>query len=702
MKRLNKLYFIIVTLIIGLISVMLFACAPHSEGEGGTHIPPPTDPPIVDDDRLTFTVQYYVDEGGRIEGEQTQRIKEGSDAEKVIAIAAEGYEFIGWSDGLTEPERQEKNVTANMHIKAKFEKNVFTLTYVAETGGIIVGEDFQTVKKGSNSRYVAAIAETGYRFVKWSDGITSVQRQEKAVSNDKTIRAIFERIVFTVKYECKQGFMEINTADGKGYAGEYIEFKVNYGDDCEEIVSVSSWNRDMQFCGWTDGIETQSRKECNVTADITVRAKFGYELTYKVDEGTGGDIVGVCRQIVESEESSQAVKAVPKAGYIFSGWSDLNANETHSVLKMEKSLTYAAYFEPIEKTFRYDYGEAFASPLATEVTVNRNLLNGVEFEIPAMPGYTFCGWYADETYQIKVVYENGKLMLGYQTLNLQSDTLYARWQKEGEEKKTYKILMVMVDRIYASLYSYQIHKNVLVDTQMGGIERKLCALVAEKFSMALNKWFEGKVTFEVDSYYTRQTVTKESFHCTRHSDNSATYWLFAQWFDREVFLTELADIVSDYETTITTYHMRDYNYLLHTPMLDGATFMMNASVPMESAFIKGLGLKAIAELTEWDGEDVRSGHTLPHGIAFIATFLHEFCHTIEDRYNYKLGLLPSQSGECYGFHKWVNSFDYAPGEGICGRIKRYLLCLGEAEGKPVGIPPAYWQPYNGNGGDGMT
>ena len=45
-----------------------------------------------------------------------------------------------------------------------------------------------------------------------------------------------------------------------------------------------------------------------------------------------------------------------------------------------------AYFEPIEKTFRYDYGE-LAAPLENTVTLNRNNLQAAQFAVPSMTGW---------------------------------------------------------------------------------------------------------------------------------------------------------------------------------------------------------------------------------------------------------------------------------------------------------------------------
>jgi hypothetical protein len=65
-------------------------------------------------------IQYIVDFGGRIEGNRHQSIVAGHNGTTVEAVASEGYEFDGWSDGFTLAERRETAVTMPMTIFARF------------------------------------------------------------------------------------------------------------------------------------------------------------------------------------------------------------------------------------------------------------------------------------------------------------------------------------------------------------------------------------------------------------------------------------------------------------------------------------------------------------------------------------------------------------------------------------------------------
>ena len=126
-------------------------------------------------------------------GTTTQTVKKGGSGDSVIAIANEGYEFMGWSDGVTTAERTDTNVAEDITVTAQFEEiKKYTLTYSATTGGYIAGESEQIVEEGANGSAVTAVANEGYKFVGWSDGVTAAERRDTSVADDITVTAQFE------------------------------------------------------------------------------------------------------------------------------------------------------------------------------------------------------------------------------------------------------------------------------------------------------------------------------------------------------------------------------------------------------------------------------------------------------------------------------------------------------------------------------
>lgn len=67
------------------------------------------------------SVTYEVEEGGYIQGEADQLVLAGTHAETVRAVAEEGYIFVEWDDGYTDPERTDRNITSDIVFVAIFE-----------------------------------------------------------------------------------------------------------------------------------------------------------------------------------------------------------------------------------------------------------------------------------------------------------------------------------------------------------------------------------------------------------------------------------------------------------------------------------------------------------------------------------------------------------------------------------------------------
>lgn len=67
-------------------------------------------------------IVYEVEEGGSIDGEEIQVIHIGENATPVMAIADEGWVFIGWDDGHFDPYREDKALTESKTFIAIFEQ----------------------------------------------------------------------------------------------------------------------------------------------------------------------------------------------------------------------------------------------------------------------------------------------------------------------------------------------------------------------------------------------------------------------------------------------------------------------------------------------------------------------------------------------------------------------------------------------------
>ncbi len=618
-----------------------------------------------------YTVRYETDGNGTVEGKAEQSVEHGKNASSVTAIPNEGYEFVKWSDGTETPTRTDKNVTEDLTVKAEFEKITCTLRYLAGENGTVEGETEQTLLYGENASSVTAIPNEGYKFAGWSDGEKNATRRDINVTRSLTVTAEFTKIQYReVTYRRNGGgtIVDLNTGE------EVFRYSVLYEGDAPPVKAVPYENR--TFLYWSDGSTDPVRQDTNIRFPITVTAYFGDYIDYKVYGGVGGTIAGKAHQEALTYEEFESVTAVPDAGYLFMGWSDgvMSAERRDNSKRAREA--YYAYFEPIEKTFRYDYGIASGTPTATEITINRYQIQNTKFVIPQVAGYTFCGWYADSDFRMKVSDAGGKLFTGYYTFLLETDTLYAKWQKQGEEITTFKILMPVVDEVHALLYSYTEQKDYVVDYKMSYMEKKIYAFIPAKFGEYLNEWFAGKVIFEVDAYYTIQAFGSTENRVGRGDAVSNRL----SWPQR---IPEIHDMLDDYHGAIGSDSMNDPLGALREN--EGEASAKYGAVSFDSIL---LSYNISAKTKQETYERLLSGL---YWDELLEVYLHEFTHTIEMR-------VPWESVGSYGYHSSAEDYKKIYGVSVngvnCEVLAAKLYLLHEAvtpDGRIVGIPPAFWE-----------
>lgn len=196
MKDLRKTIVLIILIVISCLLVVVAFSACRPKGDEPSQQEQPQEVSV-------YTLTYNTDIGGWLLGASTQTVKEGEDGSEVTAIAEYGYNFVGWSDGLPKAIRQDKEITSDLTVTAKFEKQSYKVTYSAGEGGSIQGKTEQEVKYGENAEEVTAVPDEGYKFIGWSDDIETAERQDLNVRRELTVEAHFEEISITLTYDYK-------------------------------------------------------------------------------------------------------------------------------------------------------------------------------------------------------------------------------------------------------------------------------------------------------------------------------------------------------------------------------------------------------------------------------------------------------------------------------------------------------------------
>ena len=118
-----------------------------------------------------------------------------------------------------------------------------TLKYSAGEGGFIDGVTNQTVEHGADGSEVTAVADTGYHFTTWSDGVATASRTDRGISEDLEVTASFSLNQYTLTY----------TAGDNGSIEGSAAQVVDHGADGETVTAVPLEN--YHFSTWSDGVE---------------------------------------------------------------------------------------------------------------------------------------------------------------------------------------------------------------------------------------------------------------------------------------------------------------------------------------------------------------------------------------------------------------------------------------------------------------
>ncbi|MDE7164938.1 MAG: InlB B-repeat-containing protein, partial [Clostridiales bacterium] len=677
-----------------------------------------------------YNVTYATDDNGALSGEAKQVVEYGNDATEVTAIPNEGYEFVKWSDGVTEATRTDNNVQADITVSAIFGKKKYSVMYVTDGNGHIQGESFQNVEQGETAAEVTAIPNEGYEFKEWSDGVNTATRQDDRIFSELTVKAEFRKKTYyklqylvngeggsiqgyTIQYVAhgESGSTVIAVPD-EGYEFAYwsgfgifniaartdnnitqdttivaifrrkevqVEYKganggsiyyiknvhtIYYGEQ-SSVVRANPY-KGYVFLYWSDGLKSAERTEYNVTSDMVLTAYFGYSAEYKVNGH--GRIKGEIYQAVLPDDDFSQVEAVPDEGYAFGGWSDLQVQNLRKDTNAERCIEHIAYFEPIVKTFSFDYGIASGVPMESAVTISRENIVLEGYPTPTLSGYTFEGWYADSDYKLKVINGDGRYMLGYYGFSLDTDTLYARWKPSDDSRRVFKILLVFVNEVKAKIYpSPKYGDGVLRDVHhlMTTIDREYCIILHDYAIYYLRDWLSELTDVEIDAYFTIDPISEE---------NIRTFPDFYSLIPESI--SETKPLYTSYNSVLFGWSLNNYDGALAVRNITGSATEKFGNIHLDHLYycimihysrLQDYLIKIKTNRMEED--------------PFINTFIHEFIHTCEATYDYS---------EIVEFHdSFYNAYLR---EGVAAMEAYRLYLVGQLEycGQFCGIPKDFW------------
>ena len=375
------------------------------------------------------TVTFSAGEGVKAEDMPDPLTVTVAHGEKVEEPATDptrtGYKFIGWDYDF------DKAVTADTTITAKWEKEVYKITYDPNGGTILNEADkYKTVSYGDTYGQLLdkdKVSRSGFTFLGWTtvkdNASTQVKSTDKYTANtDSTLYALWDASKVAVTYHANGG--TVKDDDENSITSEYINY--------ESSVTREAEKENLVFEGWyLDEDLTEKYNDEPVTENIDLYAKYQAEIIFKLYENdTWSATMAEDKVVLVDEYDEIAMPEAEDFGIVlgdtdeFNGW--YTADEFHKVQngetanKFEGTATEAlTLYANVIRHYTVTFNSNGGSDVAPQDVVYKGY--AVEPETPEKTGHKFVEW----------LDENGNEFNFETTIITQNRTLKAEWARAG-------------------------------------------------------------------------------------------------------------------------------------------------------------------------------------------------------------------------------------------------------------------------------
>lgn len=490
-----------------------------------------------------YTVTYFSLAG---EVPAAIQLKYGSKltAENLPALEAEGYVFEGWFIN-GEPAQEGYVVQKNITITAKWSPKKYTLTFVDNLGTGTTPNQIFTYNVVQAIGGSKATAPIGYYFHSWNtkadgSGMTYYAGDVIKLTADLTLYAIYyEKNMHSIVYVSE---VEIETP----VQNTFKEKDIVVLDAPNAVVGYifNGWYETSDFS--TDKIEGWAAGE--KTENVVVYAKWTpVKFTVKYNGNNG--LASEETQIFEYGVPSTVIKnTFEKKGYIFKCWNtkpdgsgESYAEDTNAVIYSTQDITLYAKWEIVtyKISFELNGGYLYGTPIA-DYNINSGVIS---LPVPYRTGYTFDGWYLNNTFEGSPV----ETKIAGITGNIE---YFAKWTA-----KTYTITFKPnggEGNEYTQTIAYDETKNLLPNA-------------FTKAGYHFLKW-ETSPSEAGDTY-----GDEKAFRVDKYNPHDVT--LYAYWSMDTYYITyELPEDAVNHENNVDSYDLNTYVVVLCDPSRAGYTF----------------------------------------------------------------------------------------------------------------------------------
>lgn len=290
----------------------------------------------------------------------------------LTATPAFGYHFEQWNDQNTDNPRT-ITVTRDSSFTAQFAANSYSIT--SEPNDPTMGSSYGSgIYSFNTTATLTAVAEYGYHFTQWSDGVTDNPRTV-TVQNSATYTAQFEINSYILTVQSSNP--AIGTTSGGG--------SYNY---LTPVNIEALPNAGYHFTQWSDG-NTDNPRLVSITQNATYTAQFAIN-SYAVGVVSNNTNMGsVTGSGTYNHNSTATLTATAYYGYHFVQWQDGNTENPRNVVVTD-STQYTAEFT---------YNSYLVTANSSNVTLGSatgggsyNYLSQVALTAIPVPHYHFTMW----------------------------------------------------------------------------------------------------------------------------------------------------------------------------------------------------------------------------------------------------------------------------------------------------------------------
>lgn len=341
-----------------------------------------------------FTVTTGLTDPETMEGMGTSQIVGPAtvnyrDSVTLRATANIGFDFTGWSNGMSEPEIRVQ-VLNNTTITAGFAYHEYAV-YGTSNDNVMGTVEHRGVSHYGFYDTLIANANYGYHFVNW-DGIASNTNDTMriyVVANENHV-ANFAKNQYTATAAVD------DAARGYAYVNNPAPFYL------DQVTFTAGNLPHYTFAGWANEegeiVSTVNPLNVTINGDTTLIATFdsiNFTVTVATADAAMGSVEPAGDSVVLEGTVFQAT-ATPEYGYAFVNWSNGATTPTVTVI-VNEDITLTANFRQIARTV------TVATADATMGSVNPAgdsiVLEGTVFQATATPaaGYEFVNWSNGDT-----------------------------------------------------------------------------------------------------------------------------------------------------------------------------------------------------------------------------------------------------------------------------------------------------------------